>query len=85
MSTSTIDAAIVANTLLDFSRDNQQTLLEVMTDYFTSCDVDRHDIEPFDGNSSQNDAIFPQCLYHIYWIASQCLSSYCCTNIMLHV
>ena len=33
-----IDTAKAANALLEFSGDNQQALLEVMTDYFTSPD-----------------------------------------------
>ena len=41
MSTSAIDAAKAANTPLDFSRDDQQALLEVMADYFTSPDEGR--------------------------------------------
>ena len=41
MSTRAIDAAKVANTLLDLSGDDQQALLEVMTDYFTSHDEGR--------------------------------------------
>ena len=36
MSTSAIDVTKAANTLLDFSRDDQQALLEVMADYSTS-------------------------------------------------
>ena len=41
MSTRAIDAAKAANTLLEFSGDDQQALLEVMTDYFTSPDERR--------------------------------------------
>ena len=41
MSTCAIDAAKVANTLLEFSGDDQQALLEVMIDYFTSPDERR--------------------------------------------
>ena len=36
MATSAIDVTKAANTLLDFSRDDQQALLEVMADYSTS-------------------------------------------------
>ena len=46
MTTSAIDAAKAANTLLGFSRDDQQALLEVMTDYFTS---------PEEGRESDSD------------------------------
>ena len=46
MTTSAIDAAKAANTLLGFSTDDQQALLEVMTDYFTS---------PEEGRESDSD------------------------------
>ena len=46
MTTSAIDTAKAANTLLGFSRDDQQALLEVMTDYFTS---------PEEGRESDSD------------------------------
>ena len=36
MCTSAIDVTKAANTMLDFSRDDQQALLEVMADYSTS-------------------------------------------------
>ena len=36
MSTSATDAVKAVNSLLEFSRDDQQALLEVLTDYFTS-------------------------------------------------
>ena len=49
MSTLAKDAAKVANTLLEFSGDNQQALLEVMTDYFTSPDEGR------DSDSDEDD------------------------------
>ena len=46
MSTSAIDVTKAANTLLDFSRDDQQALLEVMADYSTS---------PVEGRDSDSD------------------------------
>ncbi len=46
MSTSAIDAAKAANTLLNFSRDDHQALPEVMADYFTS---------PVEGRDSERD------------------------------
>ena len=46
MSTSAIDVTKAANTLLDFSRDDQQALLEVMDDYSTS---------PVEGRDSDSD------------------------------
>ncbi len=46
MSTSAIDAAKAANTQYNFSRDDQQALLEVMADYFTS---------PVEGRDSYSD------------------------------
>ena len=46
MSTSAIDTAKAANTLLDFSGDDPQALLEVMADYFTS---------PVEGRDSDSD------------------------------
>ena len=46
MSTSAIDVTQAANTLLDFSRDDQQALLEVMADYSTS---------PVEGRDSDSD------------------------------
>ena len=49
MSTRTIDASKAANTLLEFSGDDQQALLEVMTDYFTSPDKRR------DSDSDEDD------------------------------
>ena len=49
MCTSARDAAKAANTLLEFSGDDQQALLEVMTDYFTSPDKDR------DSDSDEDD------------------------------
>ncbi len=49
MSTRTIDARKAANTLLEFSGDDQQALLEVMTDYFTSPDKRR------DSDSDEDD------------------------------
>ena len=39
MFTSAIDVTKAANTLLDFSRDDQQALLEVMADYSTSPEI----------------------------------------------
>ena len=45
----TIDVAKAANTLLEFSRDDQQALLEVMTDYFASPDEGR------DSDSDEDD------------------------------
>ena len=49
MSTCAIDAAKAANTLLVFSGDNLQALLEVMTDYLTLPDEHR------DSNSDEDD------------------------------
>ena len=49
MSTRAIDAAKAANTLLEFSGDDQQALLEVMIDYFTSPDEHR------DSDSDEDD------------------------------
>ena len=49
MSTRAIDAAKAANTLLEFSGDDQQALLEVITDYFTSPDGGR------DSDSDEDD------------------------------
>ena len=49
MSTRAIDAAKAANTLLEFSGDDQQALLEVMIDYFTSPDERR------DSDSDEDD------------------------------
>ena len=46
MSTSAKVATKAANTLLDFSRDDQQALLEVMADYSTS---------PVEGRDSDSD------------------------------
>ena len=46
MSTSAIDVPRVANTLLEFSGDNQQALLEVIVDYI---------ISPDDGRNSNSD------------------------------
>ena len=46
MSTCAIDAAKAANTLLEFSGDDQQALLEVMTDFF---------ISPEEGRDSDSD------------------------------
>ena len=60
MSTHTIDAAKVANRLLEFSGDNQHALLEVITDYFTSPDKGRdsdsdEDDVPDDGQAQLHD------------------------------
>ena len=49
MSTHAIDVAKVANTLLEFSRDNQHALVEVITEYFTSTDESR------DSDSDEDD------------------------------
>ena len=52
MSMRAIDAARAANTLLEFSGDDQQALLEVMTYYFTSPDEGRDS-----GSDLQNEHV----------------------------
>ena len=55
MSTSAIDAAETANTLLDFSRD-KQALLELMTDYSTSLVEGRDSDSDEDGTTDDQQA-----------------------------
>lgn len=50
MSASARDAAKAANTLLEFSGDDQEALLEVMADYFTSPDEVRDSESDDDGD-----------------------------------
>ena len=57
MSTSAIDAAKAANTLLGFSRDDQQALLEVMADFFTSPVEGRDSDSDEDGTSDDQQAV----------------------------
>ncbi len=57
MSTRAIDAAKAANILLDFSRDDQQALLEVMADYYTSAVEGRDSDSDEDGTTDDRQAV----------------------------
>ncbi len=57
MSTSAIDAAKAANTLLGFSIDDQQALLEGMADFSTSPVEGRDSDSDEDGTSDDQQAV----------------------------